>query len=62
LTQRELAELTGLSLDLVRRVEQGGTSLQLNKLLHLLDALNGELIVVEKPSRISVEHTQDGLK
>ena len=49
LTQRALAELTGLSLDLVRHVEQGGTNLQLNKLQQLLAALGGELQVVNKP-------------
>ena len=48
LTQKTLAELTGFSLTLVRSVEQGGTNFHLAKLQKLLEALGGELTVVER--------------
>ena len=48
LTQRALADLTGVSLDVVRHIEQGGTQLQLAKLQQLISALGGELIAVDR--------------
>jgi Helix-turn-helix len=47
-TQRALTDLTGVSLDVVRHIEQGGTKLQLAKLLLLISALGGELLVIDR--------------
>jgi transcriptional regulator with XRE-family HTH domain len=48
ITQRELAELTGLSFSFIQDVERGSLSLRLSKLVELLSALGGELIVADR--------------
>lgn len=48
LTQRELAELSGLSFDFVQAVERGSLALRLSKLVELLAALGGEIHVRDR--------------
>ncbi|MEY4064179.1 MAG: Helix-turn-helix domain [Pseudomonadota bacterium] len=48
LTQRELAEITGISFPFIQDVERGSLSLRLSKLVELLSALGGELFVADR--------------
>ena len=49
LAQATLAELSGLSIEFVRDVEQGRTNLRLEKVLALVDALGGVVSVTDRP-------------
>ena len=46
LTQKELADVTGLSLDFIKDVERGSLRLRLEKLMTLLDAMGAEVKVL----------------
>ena len=49
LTQVQLAELSGLSIEFIRDLEQGRTNLRLEKVLALVEALGGVVSVANKP-------------
>lgn len=49
LTQAQLAELSGLSIEFIRDLEQGRTNLRLEKVLALVEALGGVVTVANKP-------------
>lgn len=48
LTQEDLAIRSGLSLHFIQNLEQGKTSLQMDKVNELLDFFNAELVVEAK--------------
>lgn len=49
LTQAKLAELSGLSIEFVRDIEQGRTNLRLEKVLALVESLGGVVAVSNRP-------------
>ena len=48
LTQKDLADYSGISLHFIQNLEQGKESLQLDNVKELLDYFNAELIVRER--------------
>lgn len=56
LTQRDLAELAGVSERFVRFVEQGKPSVQLDSLIAVLDALGLELKITMRTSQAARAH------
>ncbi len=48
MSQKELAELTGLKQPAIARIEKGENSPQLNTLLKLVDSLDLEFLLVPK--------------
>ena len=48
LTQKDLADYSGISLHFIQNLEQGKESLQLDKVKELLDYFNAELVVRER--------------
>ena len=49
LTQAQLAELSGLSIEFVRDIEQGRTNLRFEKVLALVESLGGVISVSNRP-------------
>jgi len=49
LTQEELAQKTGVGLRLVREIEQGKTSMRMDKVNQILALFGAELTVIDKP-------------
>ncbi|MDD6241069.1 MAG: helix-turn-helix domain-containing protein [Eubacteriales bacterium] len=48
MTQKDLADFSGLSLHFIQNLEQGKESLQLDKVNELLNFFNAELVVKER--------------
>lgn len=53
LTQVELAAKSGVGLRLVREIEQGKTSMRMDKVNQILSLFGGELTVVSKANKHS---------
>ena len=54
-TQKELAEMTGTNLKVIRAIEQGHLTVHLYKLQELMDFLGYELIPIERKMVAKIE-------
>ena len=59
LTQAKLAELSGLSIEFVRDVEQGRKNLRLEKVLALVESLGGVVCVTNRPFDVRMLKIED---